>query len=199
MKIQLISSTQNAEYHIVKCGRTCYKSDKEETDESVSKFIKTIIKNGHESVLEHASASFRISEVSRALTHQLVRHRLCSFSQQSQRYVKEDQFDYVIPESILCINSIKNEYVSLMKKIQTFYKMAVGYGIKPEDARMVLPNACHTEIVVTANFREWRKIIQLRADSHAQWEIREMAKTVGRQLTELAPNVFDDLKDLIYA
>ena len=105
MKVELLSITPNAEELIESAGRTCYQSKSK--DGQVGRLIRALIKSGHESVLEHGYATFRISEVSRALTHQLVRHRLCSFSQQSQRYVNEKQFGYVIPPSIFELNSNK--------------------------------------------------------------------------------------------
>lgn len=202
MKIELIAITDNAEGLIEEAGRTCYKSEEKEGN-SNGQLIKRLIKSGHESVLEHASATFRISGVSRALTHQLVRHRLASYSQQSQRYVREAQFDYVTPDSIKCMeipngvvpfDPIK-EFESDMKIIQEMYNKWKRLGLKNEDARFVLPNACCTEIVMTTNFREWRKIFQLRCDKHAQWEIRLAMKECLSILSQNnhAPNVFEDL------
>ena len=198
MKIELLSITLNAEQLIEKAGRTCYESqDKANGHPEV--LIKAIIKSGHESVLEHAVATFKINGVSRALTHQLVRHRLCSFSQKSQRYVKEDQFEFVIPTSIKklgkdAIETFKTQMVS----IQSMYEHWKSLGIKNEDARFVLPNACTSEIVVTANFREWRKIAMLRCDKHAQWEIRYLAMKILWILRENAPSAFEDLTDTYY-
>ena len=189
MKVELISITDNCEQVIEEAGRTCYKSKVGNPS-----IIKNWIKAGHCSVVEHASATFRISEVSRALTHQLVRHRIAGYSQESQRYVKQDQFEYVIPDSI--INSdMKDEYIHLMMTIQDFYTRAINIGIKKEDVRYILPNACHTEIVTTMNFRSWRNFLILRMDKHAQWEIRKMANEIFKILYEHAPNVFGDLKE----
>lgn len=202
MKIELLAITPNAQKLIEQAGRTCYKS--ESSDGSDSIFIRGAIQRGHESILEHASATFRISEVSRALTHQLVRHRLASFSQSSQRYVcmDEDSFDYVCPESVMTGFEVKDgspkeqlysDYHRVMSDIIDWYSRAVKLGIKPEDARLILPNACHSEIVITANMREWRTIFKLRCERHAQLEIRTMAKEILALLYSLCPDVFADL------
>lgn len=194
MKVELLSITPNAEKFIEDAARTCYQSEIKE-GHIVGNLIKALIKNEHESVLEHASATFRNSEISRALTHQLVRHRLCAYSQQSQRYVKESMFDYGIPPSIFNVSELREKFIEDMRKIQDMYDFYKSKGIKNEDARFVLPNACYTEIVMTANFREWRHIFSVRCDKHAQWEIRDMAKEILRQLYEKCPNVFGDLKE----
>ena len=192
MKVELLHITEKAEELIETAARTCYKS---EVTENNGKFIKNLIRMDHLSVLEHASATFRISEVSRALTHQLVRHRICSFSQQSQRYVKESQFEYVVPESVLALSpALQDHYHNHMKEIQKMYDFWKMNGLKNEDARFVLPNACHSEIVISANFREFRTIFKVRCDKHAQWEIRKMATNMLGQLYDIAPNVFEDLK-----
>ena len=191
MNIEILSITPNAEQLIEQAGRTCYQS----TIGNPS-IIRAWIKAGHESVVEHASATFRISEISRACSHQLVRHRLASYSQQSQRYVEDGDFDYVMPQSIAMDKFMSQEYLRMMSYIKMMYKDFIGNGIKKEDARMILPNACHTEIVMTANMREWRSILKLRCDKHAQWEIREMATDILLSLAIQCPNVFADLAEL---
>lgn len=207
MLCQLIAFTPSAEQVIENAARTCYQSNDKANPETTGTLIQKLIKSGHDSVLEHASATFRISGVSRALTHQLVRHRICSFSQQSQRYVNEKQFDYVIPPSIYAMDRISDrkdeegftiyssyitEFQDDMEKIQAMYDKWKSYGLKNEDARFVLPNACCSEIVVSANFREWRHIFSVRCDKHAQWEIRVMAMEILEQISQIAPNVFTD-------
>jgi thymidylate synthase (FAD) len=203
MKVELLSITPNAEELIENAGRTCYQSEPKE-GYIVGTLIKALIKSGHESVLEHGYATFRIGEVSRALTHQLVRHRICSYSQQSQRYVNEKQFEYVIPPAIRelekklpdgdrDLNGIK-DFDNDMKIIQGMYDKWKARGLKNEDARFVLPNACFTEIVMSANFREFRNIFKVRCDKHAQWEIRNLTKEMLRQLYEKCPDIFGDLK-----
>lgn len=192
MKITLTKITTNAEKHIETCGRVCYQSVPS-NNYKTGGLIKALIKSGHESVLEHAIATFNIDGISRACSHQLVRHRLASYSQKSQRYVKESQFEYVIPPEILKKESqIRNQYVLHMQQIQDMYNYWKEIGIKNEDARMVLPNACTTEIVMSTNFREWRKIIELRCDSHAQWEIRLLCNKILTILYNKCPNVFED-------
>lgn len=193
MKVELIAITPNAEELIEQCARVCYQSEPKE-DYKTGTMIKSLIKNGHLSVIEHGSATFLISEISRACSHQWVRSRLASFSQSSQRYVNESQFEYVIPPSIQKLGQEEvNNYQNQMVQIQDMYNYWKSKGIKNEDSRMVLPNACTTQISTTANFREWRHIIETRSDSHAQWEIRALSNQILTQLYIKAPNTFGDL------
>ena len=190
MNIELLTYTPDPEAIIEKAGRTCYKSP-EKNAEHRAKFLKGIVKAGHTSVIEHASATFRITGVSRALTHQLVRHRHFSFCQQSQRYVKENEPKYVSPE--FPNDEAKKIYDDFMKSAWETYSKLFEVGMKKEDARFVLPNAACTEIVVTGNFREWHQFLDLRLDVHAQWEIRALSNMILDKLMEIAPNIFDDL------
>jgi len=191
MIVELISVTPDAEKLIEEAGRVCYQS--KIGDKTI---IQRWIKSGHKSLLEHASATFRVSEVSRALTHQLVRHRTFSFSQKSQRYVREDGFGFVIPDSIkhhpneLALSA----YLALMEAVQNTYKAFIEDGIPKEDARSILPNACHTEIVFTSDFRNLRHFFELRLDKTSQWEIRRMANKMLEIVKEIAPNVFYDME-----
>lgn len=207
MKIELLDITPNATELIERIGRICYNSKPGENYVKGT-MVKNLIKNGHTSVLEHAKATFVISDVSRSLTHQLVRHRLASYTQQSQRYVKFDKPDFIIPEKINReftddeILADKNEecklsvarklYDNAMQQCWFAYKALVDNGMKPEDARFVLPNAATTVIAVTANFREWRSIFELRCEKHAQWEIRNLCNKLLEILHSKEPNVFDD-------
>jgi thymidylate synthase (FAD) len=193
MKIDLLSITPDAERVIEKAGRTAYQSFDRMNEESTAKFISMIIKRGHTSVLEHAVATFRISDVSRAFSHQFVRHRLASYTQKSQRYVSEDEFDFVIPDSIKQNEDALNIFTNIMLDIKKAYVLLQEFNIRNEDARFVLPMACTTEIVVTANFREWRHIIGLRTDKAAQWEIRAVCMDILKILQEKAPSCFGDL------
>ncbi len=161
---------------------------------SAHKFIEMLIKTGHTSVLEHAVATFRIEGGSRSFTHQLVRHRLASFTQQSQRYVEEIGFRYVVPPSIEENPEAKEIFHEFIEFSKRAYKKLRDLGIKKEDARFVLPNAVCSEIVISANFREWRHIIELRGHPSAQWEIRKMAIEVLKILKEKAPSVFFDFE-----
>lgn len=191
MKIELLDITPDATDLIEKIGRICYNS-KPGPNYVPGTMVKNLITRGHTSVLEHAKATFHISEVSRALTHQLVRHRLASYTQRSQRYCKEDGFEYVIPPSISENKYALERYEELMQNLSDIYKDLVYIGMKPEDARFILPNACNTEITVTANFREWRAIFALRCEKHAQWEIRDLCTELLKILHEKEPAVFED-------
>jgi thymidylate synthase (FAD) len=154
-------------------------------------FIERLIKMGHESPLEHASATFRIRNCSRAMTHQLVRHRLMAVCQQSQREVDEENFSYVLPESI------KPEHIDDfhkdMETIRQMYHKWRERDLKKEDARFVLPNACTSEVVVSANFREWRHIFKLRISPKAQWEIRKACLEILYILKENTHDCFCDI------
>ena len=194
MKIELLHITENAESLIEQAGRTCYKSEKGNTS-----IIKRWVESGHESVIEHASATFRISGISRALTHQLVRHRIgFSYSQESQRYVNAENFDYVMPdmpESMRKAEAIamKVDFFIVMNVIKNLYTKLIAQGIPKEDARYILPNAVTTEIVVTANFRALRNFFKLRCDKKAQWEIRELANEMLKICKTKVKYVFDDM------
>lgn len=194
MEVELISITPDAEKLIERAGRTSHLSFEREGESTQSRFIKMIIKMGHHSVLEHAYATFRVRGVSRALTHQLVRHRLCSYTQQSQRYVRESNFDYVEPQSMKKNNETHHLFKESMERAKRTYCRLQELGIKNEDARFVLPTAVCTEIVITANFREWRHIIELRGAPGAQWEIRQMAVRILQILKKHVPSVFFDFK-----
>jgi len=161
---------------------------------SAHKFIEMLLKAGHFSVLEHASATFRIRGGSRSFTHQLVRHRLASYTQQSQRYVDESDFQYVIPPTVESNPEARKIFVSFMEEAKKVYRELRQLKVKGEDARFVLPNAVFSEIVITANFREWRHIFELRGEKKAQWEIRNMAIQCLKILKEKAPAVFSDLE-----
>ncbi len=192
MTVELIAITPNAEVVIEKAGRTCYCSTPKAQPAGEKNLIHRIIKNGHHSVLEHASATFRITGVSRSFTHQLVRHRLCAFSQRSQRYVNEKSFAFVEPESIREKTKAHRLFEGLMADAKNAYCKLQELGIKNEDARFVLPNAVQSEIVLSANFRELRHIFCVRCDRHAQWEIREVALQMLRIMKKEAPSVFGD-------
>ena len=161
---------------------------------SAEKFVEMIVRSGHHSVLEHASATFRIRGGSRAFTHQLVRHRMASFTQQSQRYVGEETFRYVEPPSVQDNPAAHEVFVDFMKTAQKAYRRLHELGIRNEDARFVLPNSVESEIVVTADFREWRHIVEIRGAAKAQWEIRRIALAILQILEEKAPAVFCDLE-----
>jgi len=187
MNVELISMTPDPLKVIETCGRVCHKSESKDPEA----FIKKLIKMGHHSVLEHASATFMISGVSRALTHQLVRHRLMSISQESQRYVNQEDQSYTVPPAV----EDTNDYKADMNTAFNLYSKWRKILPKQEDARMFLPNACHSKIAITANFREYRHILDLRMSPHAQWEIRDCVTWIGQILMECAPCVFEDIWD----
>ncbi len=192
MKVELISLTPAAARVIEEAGRTCYMSFENMGPGSAGEFIRRIIRAGHLSVLEHASAGFRLSGVSRSCTHQLVRHRLCSFSQRSQRYVSEKGFKYVEPGSVSVSSEASGLYRKTMERISEAYSELVKMGIPREEARYLLPNGCRTEIVLTANFRQLRHMIELRGGPRAQREIREVFIEILRILREKVPECFCD-------
>ncbi|MDA3900474.1 MAG: FAD-dependent thymidylate synthase [Spirochaetes bacterium] len=188
--VSLLAVTPDSEKLIEEAGRTCYLSfDKSGTNEN---FITNAIKRGHLSIIEHASASFRIKGASRAFTHQLVRHRVASFSQQSQRYVDENNFNYAVPESIQNNPEALELYTSFMQQAQSTYSQLRNMKILKEDARFILPNALESEIVFTANFRELRHFFDIRLEKKAQWEIRIVAFKMLQILQHEAPQVFGD-------
>ncbi len=192
MKVELLYITPEPEKVIEKAGRVAHQSFDKEAPDSHIKFIRMLIKLGHTSVLEHAVASFKISGVSRSLTHQLVRHRIASYTQKSQRYVDESTFEYVIPDKIKENEVASDIYNNFMNYCKETYKKLKEIGIPKEDARFVLPNATKTEIVITANLREFRHMISLRGSKEAQWEIRRMFIEILKILKEHAPTVFED-------
>ena len=194
MKVELVSITPNAERLIETAGRTSYLSYAAKGEKTDKEFIRMLLRKGHYSVLEHAIATFRISCVSRSFTHQLVRHRLCSFTQQSQRNVDESYFDYVEPDTIRSSKKAHAIFNRFMNDAKSTYSELRKLGIKKEDARFVLPNAAKSQIVVTANLREWRHIIELRGNPKAQWEIRKAAIEVLKVLKNHVPTVFEDFE-----
>jgi thymidylate synthase (FAD) len=155
--------------------------------EKLRKVLRAVIDMGHTSVVEHAYFTFAISGVSRALTHQLVRHRIASYSQQSQRYVEQER-EYIVPPSIE--KNFRKEYEEMMKKIWDFYDM-LKEKVPVEDARYVLPNASATRIVVSMNARSLLNFFELRCCLHAQWEIRKLAWKMLKLVREVAPTIFE--------
>ncbi len=194
LKVELLFITPDAEKLLENVGRTSYLSFPKQKANSEKNFIKMLIKNEHLSVLEHAYATFRITGASRAFTHQLVRHRLCSFIQQSQRYVDEKDFRFIEPESIKANPEAHALFTEFMEKARAIYSQLQGLKIRKEDARYVLPNAVESQIVVTANFREWRHIINLRGQRQSQWEIRRVIIEILKILQQHAPTVFGDFE-----
>jgi thymidylate synthase (FAD) len=190
MNINLLSITGDSEKIIEYCSRICYNSFNRIEDSSYKTQIENLIKNGHHSLLEHACATFLIDDISRSCSHQLVRHRHASFTQESQRYVKEQTLSYIVPPSIKNNPEALEIFEESMVRSHESYNLLLDLGIKKEDARYVRPNASHTTIAMTANFREWLHIIDLRVSLHAQWEIRDLITLIWKELYGKAPAVF---------
>jgi thymidylate synthase (FAD) len=188
IEVKLLSITPDCENLMERAGRLCYASqDKTGTNH---RWLADRIRQGHESLIEHASATFYI-KASRALTHELVRHRLGSYSQRSQRYVRETEMDYITPPELN--EAATAVFRQAMEAVWDSYTQLLAAGIKPETARYVLPNACATEIVCTWNFREIRHIIKLRSGPAALPEFQEVASALRAIMKEIAPGVFGDL------
>ena len=195
MPVKLIAVTHPSsggvpEELLAHAGEVCYRS---EAHGEPGRFLQNIILRGHESIIEHASATFEIWGVSRACIYQLVRHRLASYSQESQRYVDMSDPEFVVPTSIQDNEEAMKIWKWCMDDITYTYRQLRELGIKREDARYVLPNATTTRIVTTMNFRSLRNFFKLRCDAHAQWEIRDVATEMLRIMYQIAPSVFQDL------
>lgn len=206
LKVILLRYTPNPEETVAMAAKLCYspsdiealKSKIETKDQKA--FVEKLMKMGHMSPIEHASFTFAIEGISRACSHQLVRHRLASYSQQSQRYVSEETgFDYVIPPIIKEDRELKEYFEAFMAEAQKTYNYIVKRlnekGIKGEsanqDARFVLPNAAETKIIVTMNARELLHFFRMRCCNRAQWEIRQMADEMLRLAKEASPVIFE--------
>ena len=222
LKVQLISHTPEPDKVVAQAAKLCYSAvgvdelTEKLTPESIDKFVKHLASIGHESPLEHVSFTFAIEGVSRVTTHQLVRHRLASYSQQSQRYVKLEQFEYIIPPAIEKNEKAKALFIETMERDQEAYNQIVDELINDkirefkkthdrdltkkeysalekqaiEDARYVFTNACETKIVVTMNARSLLHFFNVRCCNRAQWEIREMATEMLKECKKVAPALF---------
>jgi thymidylate synthase (FAD) len=200
LKVEVISYTKNPEQVVVAAIRQCYSSagasDLKKTTKTgkAKKLIKKVVASGHTSTIEHASFTFAIKGVSRACTHELVRHRIASYSQQSQRYVNlgKKGVSYIVPPEL---KKKKNE--KLLKRfkeavnfLEKEYQDFINLGIKPEDARSLLPNACEAKIVVTMNARCLKNFFKLRMCQRSQWEIRNLASKMATEVKKIAPAIF---------
>lgn len=220
MKVTLISHTPDPEKTVATAAKLCYspcsidETSANLNEEYTAKFIKMLAKIGHESPLEHISFTFGIEGVSRAFLAQLTRHRIASYSVQSQRYVKKENFKYVIPPEISKIPEAKEEFLKAMEEDQKHYEklteilskqhfeefVSLGIDLETakkaaekkaiEDARYVLPNACFTNIICTFNARSLLNFFSHRCCQRAQWEIREVSTEMLKLVKSVAPNVF---------
>lgn len=206
---EILNITRDPLRLIERAGRVCYRSGDQATEGSAEKFCRMLIKNGHESVLEHAHATVEIV-TSRDATHQLVRHRLISPSQESQRYCDySGQVRFIIPEwadiepddeygdvefeDVEVMSNPDWEWLAQVFEAEDGYRLLRKLGKSPEQSRSVLPNCTATTIVVTANFREWRHIFRLRTDSHSDAEIRRVMLPLLSEMQNRVPVVFDDI------
>lgn len=197
MRVALIQYTPEPENVVAAAARLCYSSDPvpellERLDqETVGRFVRKLRDMGHLSPFEHASFQFSIDGVSRALSHQLVRHRIASYSQRSQRYVKENGFEFVTPLSIDQNPEALVRFKAVMARLQEDYQELLNC-VPAEDARYVLPNACTTSLMATFNARSLLNFFEHRTCTRAQWEIRFLAETMLKLVREVAPNLFSE-------
>lgn len=197
---EIISKIDGAEMlrNIELCGRVCYKSEDRITDGSAEKFVGMILKSGHESVLEHEKITVRFV-CDRGVTHEIVRHRIASYSQESTRYCNysKDKFGGEITFIRPCFWAEDDEKFTVwketMQSIEDSYVKLISLGAKPEEARSILPNSVKTEIMVTMNLREWRHFFKLRTAERAHPQIREVAIPLLNELKGLVPVIFDDI------
>lgn len=222
LKVKLMAHTPNPDAIVAAAAKLCYSPVgvdgimEKLDDEEVAKFVNTLVNMGHESPIEHVSFTFAIEGISRSCSHQIVRHRIASFSQQSQRYVKLDQFEYIIPPEIEKNEKAKEIFIQSMNKCQEDYDKLVeilfekhyqdlldkGLNEKKaksqaekmsiEDARYVFPNACETKMVFTMNARSLYNFFSKRCCNRAQWEIRQLADEMLKLVKEVAPILFSN-------
>ena len=222
MKIVLLQHTPQPEKLVAAAAKLCYspvgaeKLMEDLEDKQIDRFVKMLMDMGHESPIEHVSFTFAVEGVSRVLSHQLVRHRIGSYSQQSQRYVRLEQFDYIIPPAIEEIPEAKKKYIEIMEEDQRSYNYLVDILLNKhlerllkecknekqakasaekmaiEDARYVFPNACETKVVFTMNARSLINFFNHRCCERAQWEIRQMATEMLRVVKKAAPGLFSN-------
>lgn len=199
MYVKLIAMTESrlpqvptSEQFLEYCGRVCWRTDL--APDSTEKFIKALIRRGHHSVIEHSSASFEIGGISRSCSHQIVRHRLASYSQESMRYVSMDAQEVVMPPDTIGKDAAALKiFERAVDRVQWAYRNLRDLGIPKQDARFILPIGTMTRLVMTQNLRSWRHFCELRCSKHAQWEIRAVANAVLLLLHSEAPTVFADL------
>ncbi|AHF05878.1 FAD-dependent thymidylate synthase [Desulfitobacterium metallireducens] len=195
MNVELIQYTPDPEKVVAAAARLCYSADpvpelmEKLTDEKIAGFVRKLNSMGHLSPFEHVSFQFSIDGVSRALSHQLVRHRIASYSQRSQRYVKEAGFEFVTPPSIRRNPEALVRFEKVMQTLQEEYQELLKVA-PAEDARYVLPNACTTSLMATFNARSLLNFFEHRTCMRAQWEIRQMAEKMLQLVQEVAPNLF---------
>jgi thymidylate synthase (FAD) len=191
----LIETPINAEKilkNIERIGRVCYKSEKNITDLSCNKFIALLINRGHEAILEHESITVRVI-CDRGMSHEIVRHRIASYAQESSRYCKYNELCFIRP-SFWTDNMIEFKiWKTVMRFVEKIYFKLLQYDVSPEQARCILPNSLKTEIVMTMNLREWRHFFKLRTDIRAHPQMRDLFKKLLCEFRFQLPVVFDDI------
>ena len=184
---------------IEQCGRVCYKSEGKINDGSAERFVGNIVQRGHEAVLEHASITVKFI-VDRGVSHEIVRHRMASYCQESTRYCNYSKDDFcnevtfIIPEYLEVGSQGMKAWMECMEACENAYFEMLNIGHTPQEARAVLPNSLKTEVVMTANIREWRHFLKLRCSKAAHPQIREVAIPLLKEFQKLIPIVFDDIK-----
>jgi len=198
MQVKLIRYTPEPEKLVAIAARLCYSPvgvedlDEQLDIEAARKLVKFVIKSGHLSTTEHVYFTFGIEGISRVLSHQLVRHRIASFNQQSQRYVKfKENYEYIVPDLIRQNKEINKKYKGFISEIHKFYEEMIDNGIDAEDARYILPNASETKMIMTMNARELLHFFTVRCCNRAQAEIRELATLMLKDVKKVAPVIFE--------
>lgn len=176
-------------------GRVCYKSEDKITEDSAQNFVRNLIKRGHESVLEHVSITVKII-TDRGISHEIVRHRLASYSQESTRYCnyKDKEIEFVLPYDIDPESSNYEHWELACMAAENSYKTLVHNGVAPQTARSVLPNCLKTELVMTCNLREWRHFFKLRCAPGAHPDMKYLATIMLHEFQEKIPVIFDDIE-----
>lgn len=188
MRVTLEDYTDDPEREIARFAAICYGSATD--DGSLNRRIKHLMKVKHLATLRFAYATFKVEGVSRACTHQLVRHPHLSYLQESQRYVNQADSEFIIPTSVDGNNRVY--YESIYRGLVGAYENLIRSGVKKEDARYILPNGSTSSMFITGNFNAWIDFLRNRTDGHAQWEIREVAEEMAEKLKRIAPNVFEE-------
>ena len=188
---------ENILKHIELCGRVCYKSEERIADDSARKFVASIVKRGHESVLEHVSITVRLI-CDRGVSHEIVRHRIASYSQESTRYcnyASGKNNDLTFIEPLFWNDDAKLEvWKESMREIECVYANLIYNGATPQEARSVLPNSLKTELICTMNLREWRHFFKQRTSKAAHPQMREITIPLLAEFKEKIPVVFDDIE-----
>jgi len=196
MRVELIDYTKNGIEKIARLSASTRKSvtDIQMDEQKANEFVRSLIRMGHEGTLEHIYFTFMIEDVSRVLTHQLIRHRIASYLQQSDRHVEPSPNKFYIPDKIWENMEAYKVFINSLEKSYLSYKELRKLGIKKEDARYLLPPAFYTHIAVTMNAREIRHFLKLRLDKHAQKEIRDVAREIYNIVNDIYPVLVEDIK-----